>query len=52
MYAKRLNDMLSGGLARVEGEFLVLTPKGRRIAKLFTWLQEFARVTPKVGDAA
>jgi hypothetical protein len=52
MYAKRLNDMLSGGLARVEGEFLVLTPKGRRIAKLFTWLQEFARVTPKAGDAA
>ena len=52
MYAKRLNDMQSAGLARVDDECLVLTPKGRRVAKLFTWLQEFARITPKAGDAA
>jgi hypothetical protein len=51
MYAKRLDDMGSTGLARVEGECLVLTPKGRRVATLFTWLQEFARISPKVGDA-
>jgi hypothetical protein len=52
MYAKRLNDLQSGGLARLEGECLVLTPKGRRVAKFFTWLQEFARIAPKAGDAA
>jgi hypothetical protein len=52
MYAKRLNDMQSAGLVRVDGECLVLTPKGRRVAKLFTWLQEFARITPKAGDPA
>jgi hypothetical protein len=52
MYAKRLNDMQSGGLARLESECLVLTPKGRRVAKLFKWLQEFARITPKAGEAA
>jgi hypothetical protein len=52
MYAKRLNDMQSAGLAMVDGECLVLTPKGRRVAMLFTWLQEFARITPKIGDPA
>ena len=51
MYAKRLNDMQSGGLAGVEGDCLVLTPKGRRVARFFTWLQEFARIAPKPGDA-
>jgi hypothetical protein len=52
MYAKRLDDMRSTGLARVEGECLVLTPKGRRVATLFTWLQEFAQIVPKAGDPA
>jgi hypothetical protein len=50
MYAKRLEDMQSAGLAKVEGECLVLTPKGQRVAKLFTWLQEFARVAPTAGE--
>jgi hypothetical protein len=51
MYAKRLEDMQSAGLARVEGDSLVLTPKGERVAKLFTWLQEFARFTPIADEA-
>jgi hypothetical protein len=51
MYAKRLEDMQSAGLARIEGGSLVLTPKGERVARLFTWLQEFARVAPTVRDA-
>ncbi|SRR6266511_3027488 len=51
MYAKRLEGIENAGLARVEGDFLVLTPKGRRVAKLFTWLQEFARVAPTAGPA-
>jgi hypothetical protein len=46
MYAKRLKDMKSAGLVEADGECLVLTPKGRRAANLFTWLQEFARVAP------
>jgi hypothetical protein len=50
MYAKRLEDLQSAGLAKVEGESLVLTPKGQRVAKLFTWLQEFARVAPTAGE--
>jgi hypothetical protein len=50
MYAKRLEDLQSAGLAKVEGKCLVLTPKGQRIAKLFTWLQEFARVAPTARD--
>jgi hypothetical protein len=52
MYAKRLEDMQSAGLAKVEGESLVLTPKGQRVARLFTWLQEFARVAPATSEAA
>jgi hypothetical protein len=51
MYAKRLEDMQSAGLARIEGECLVLTLKGRRLAKLFEWLQEFARAAPAARDA-
>jgi hypothetical protein len=51
MYAKRLEDMQREGLARVVGERLVLTPKGERLARLFMWLQEFARVTLEGGDA-
>jgi hypothetical protein len=50
MYAKRLEDMQSAGLAKVEGESLVLTPKGRRVAKLFMWLQQFARVAPTADE--
>jgi hypothetical protein len=52
MYAKRLEDMQSASLAKVEGDSLVLTPKGQRVAELFTWLQEFARVAPSAGEAA
>jgi hypothetical protein len=52
MYAKRLEDMQSAGLAKVEGEFLVLTPKGERLAEVFTWLQQFARVARAASEAA
>jgi hypothetical protein len=52
MYAKRLEDMQSAGLAKVEGESLVLTPKGQRVAKLFAWLQVFARVAPTTREVA
>ena len=52
MYAKRLRDLQSAGLARVEGENLALTPKGRRVAKLFTRLQELARVAPAAREGA
>ena len=52
MYAKRLRDLQSAGLARVEGESLALTPKGRRVAKLFAWLQELARVAPAAREGA
>jgi hypothetical protein len=51
MYAKRLDDMQCAGLAKIEGGSLILTPKGKRVARLFTWLQEFARVAPTVRDA-
>jgi hypothetical protein len=50
MYAKRLQDLQRAGLARVEGERLALTPKGLRVAKIFTRLQEFARVAPAARD--
>jgi hypothetical protein len=52
MYAKRLRDLQSAGLARVEGESLALTPKGLRVAKLFARLQEFARVAPASREGA
>jgi hypothetical protein len=52
MYARRLEDMQSAGLAKVDGETLILTPKGQRVAKLFTWLQEFARVAPTTSEGA
>jgi hypothetical protein len=52
MYAKRLENMQSAGLAKVEGESVVLTLKGRRVAKLFTWLREFARVAPTTSEIA
>jgi hypothetical protein len=48
MYAKRLADIQNAGLARVEGGYLLLTPRGRRMAAAFTWLQEFVRILPKV----
>jgi hypothetical protein len=50
MYAKRLEDMQSASLAKLEGESLVLTPKGQRVAKLFAWLQDFARVAPTASE--
>jgi hypothetical protein len=52
MYAKRLEDMQGAGLAKIEDESLVLTPKGQRVAKLFAWLQEFARVAPTASEVA
>jgi superfamily II helicase len=52
MYAKRLEDMQSAGLVKLEGESLILTPKGQRVAKLFARLQEFARVTPSASEVA
>jgi hypothetical protein len=50
MYAKRLEDMQSAGLAKVEGASLILTAKGQHVAKIFTWLQEFARVAPIASE--
>jgi hypothetical protein len=44
--------MQSAGLAKIEGDCLVLTPKGQRVAKLLAWLQEFVRVAPRAGDEA
>ncbi|SRR6266511_3977780 len=52
MYTKRLDDMQSAGLVKVEGDYLVLTPKGQRVAQLFTWLQEFARAAPSADEVA
>jgi hypothetical protein len=52
MYGKRLADMQNVGLATVEGQYLRLTPKGRRVAAVYSWLQEFARTAPKAGGAA
>jgi hypothetical protein len=52
LYVKRLEDLQSAGLAKVDGETLVLTPKVQRVAKLFTWLQEFARVAPTTREVA
>jgi hypothetical protein len=52
MYAKRLEHMQSAGLAKVEAESVVLTPKGRRVAKVFTWLREFAHVAPTTSEIA
>jgi hypothetical protein len=52
MYAKRLEGMQRAGLAKVEDQSLVLTPKGQRVAKLFTWLQDFARVVPTASEVA
>jgi hypothetical protein len=52
MYDKRLQGIESAGLARIDGNFLVLTAKGRRVAQLFGRLQEFARATPTTGPAA
>jgi len=52
MYAKRLEDMQSAGLAKIEEDFLVLTPKGQRVAELFASLQEFARAAPSAVEVA
>jgi hypothetical protein len=52
MYAKRLENMQSAGLTKVEGDSLVLTPKGKRVAKLFARLLEFARVAPTASEVA
>src|SRR5262249_52460846 len=52
MYDKRLEDMQSAGLVKVDGDSLVLTPKGQHVARLFTWLQEFARVVPTGSEVA
>ena len=52
MYSTRLEDLESTGLAEVTGEYLVLTRKGRRMAKFFEWMQEFARIAPRTRDAA
>ncbi len=47
MYQKRVDGMTATGLAHVANGDLVLTPKGRRIAQIFAWLQDFARVQPQ-----
>jgi hypothetical protein len=52
MYAKRLEDMQSAGLAKIEEDFLVLTPKGQRVAELFASLQEFVRAAPSAVEVA
>jgi len=52
MYSKRLDDLQHAGLATLTGECLELAPKGKRVARLFERLQEFARITSKVEDRA
>jgi hypothetical protein len=47
MYQKRLDGMTAAGLVHVTNGNAVLTPKGRRIAEFFAWLQDFARVQPQ-----
>jgi hypothetical protein len=43
MYDKRVQGMVATGLAVVDGQWLTLTMRGVRIARLFACLQRFAR---------
>lgn len=43
MYDKRVDGMLATGLIAGSKDRLVLTERGRRIARLFSWLQRLAR---------
>jgi len=44
MYWKRLHDLLDHGLVTISDGTLQNTARGRRSARLFTWLQEFIRL--------
>jgi hypothetical protein len=44
MYGKRVDGMRTAGLVVVAGDRMVLTERGHRIARLFSLLQDFARV--------
>jgi hypothetical protein len=44
MYGKRIDGMRTTGLVIGNKERLVLTERGRRIARLFAWLQRSARL--------
>jgi hypothetical protein len=44
MYDKRITGMVQTGLISLEGDRMVLTPKGARAASVFAWLQNFFRV--------
>jgi len=44
MYGKRIDGMRAAGLAVAAGDRMVLTERGRRVARLFSRLQNFARV--------
>lgn len=43
MYAKRVEGMRAAGLVVADGDRAVLTERGRRVARLFSRLQDFAR---------
>ena len=43
MYDKRIAGMTSTGLARIEGNSIILTEKGWRAARVFAWLRGFTR---------
>jgi hypothetical protein len=43
MYSKRVDGMLSTKLIVLDGDRIILTERGARAAKLFTWLQGFLR---------
>lgn len=44
MYGKRIDGMCAAGLVVAAGDRIVLTERGRRVARLFSRLQDFARV--------
>ena len=44
MYGKRLEGIAYAGLAEMHEKKMVLTARGRKLARLFAFLQNFARV--------
>ena len=52
MYQKRLDDMSAASLIEVHGDDVILSAKGRSVARLFDALQKFARAGPPTRRAA
>ncbi len=44
MYGKRIDGMKATGIAKVDGDKLALTARGRSVARLFSRLRTFARI--------